>query len=237
MKTASGKALIVTGTTGSGKTTTCKEFTARADALWFHFGCDLFLGTVVPRKFVDGGPRDHEGVHMVPDDPAHPEGPRHMVLGRYGKTMIETFHTMAAAAVRAGQNVVMDHVTTLDPPLLQNCLEHFRGLDVFFVGLRPPEDIIPKRIDERLESIINALGREHATRTNENTKLVSRYMSAQINAHDCFDLIVDTHAHPPPEVAKLILDALDARRGAAFAELTRRMDAGEAPFAGRSAKL
>lgn len=227
---SAGRALIVTGTTGSGKTTTSKAFVAQADDLWLHFGVDLFLGTVVPRKFVDGGPRDHEGVHMVPDDPADPEGPRHMVLGRHGQEMIRTFHAMAAAAVRGGARMVIDHVTTIDPPLLADCLDRFRGLDTFFVALRPPEEIIPQRIDHRLESIINSLGREHATRANENTKRISRYMSGQIFAHDCFDLVVDTGAHAPGEVVRLIAEAMAARRGTAFAELTRRLDTGAAPF-------
>lgn len=226
-----GQALIITGTTGSGKTTSCKAFTEAAEDLWFHFGVDLFLGTVVPRKFVDGGPRDHEGVHMVPDDPSDPEGARHMALGHHGMTMIETFHAMAATAVRSGARLVLDHVTTLDPPLLADCLAKFRGIDVFFVCLRPPEDIIPQRIDERLESIINALGREHATRTNRNTKLVSRYMSTQLARHDCYDLVIDTNANPPQQVAQKILAAMAERKGAAFAELTRRLDASEPPFA------
>jgi chloramphenicol 3-O-phosphotransferase len=225
-----GRLLIVTGSTGSGKTTTCKEFVAQMDDLWLHFGVDLFLGTVVPRKFVDGGPRSSEGVHMEPDDPAAPDGPRHLALGRHGPGMIRTFHQMAAAAVRSGQNVVLDHVTTISPPLLQDCVATLRDLPVFFVGLRPPDEIIPNRIDERLESIVQALGREHAARANENTKLVSRYMSAEIFSHDHFDLLVDTHAHAPQEVVRIIAREMADRPGRAFAELARKLDAGVAPF-------
>ena len=228
----SGRALVITGTTGSGKTTTCGQFVADAGELWFHFGVDLFMGKIVPRKYVDGGPLDHEGLHMAPDDAAHPEGPRHMVLGPKGRQMIQTFHKMAAEAVRAGQNLVIDHVTTFDPPILADLLDHFRGLDVFFVCLRPPADIVPRRIDSRLDSIVAALGEEHGRRANENTKLVSQYMSAQINAHDIFDLVVDTGANNPAQAARLIRDALAERKGTAFTELARRLDTGGTPFAG-----
>lgn len=224
-----GRALIVTGSTGSGKTTTCKAFVDAMDALWLHFGIDLFLGQAAPRKFVDGGPRCAEGVHMVPDDPAVPDGPRHMALGHYGEALIHTYHAMVAAAVRAGQNVVLDHVTTLEPPILQDCVRTLGGLPVTFVALRPPEAVIPRRIDERLPAVVAVLGHEHALRNNENTKLISRYMSAQIFAHDCFDLVVDTDAHAPDAVVRLIAEALD-RPGRAFGELARRLDAGEAPF-------
>jgi chloramphenicol 3-O-phosphotransferase len=226
-----GQALIVTGSTGSGKTTTCKTFVDAMDDLWLHFGVDLFLGSVVPRKFVDGGPRCDDGVHMVADDPARPDGARHLELGRYGLDMVRTFHRMAAEAVRGGQNVVLDHITTLHPPLLQDCVRCFRDLPAFFVGLRPPEHIIPRRIDERLESVVATLGREHALKTNANTKLVSAYMSREIFAHDRFDLVVDTHAHPPAEVVRIIAAAMAERPGRAIAELAARLDAGAAPFA------
>jgi chloramphenicol 3-O-phosphotransferase len=225
-----GRALIVTGSTGSGKTTTCKAFVDAMEDLWLHFGVDLFLGSVAPRKFVDGGPRCGEGVHMVPDDPADPDGPRHLELGRYGFEMIATFHRMAAEAVRCGQNVVLDHITTLHPPLLQDCVRCFRDLPAFFVGLKPPEHVIPRRIDERLESVVAILGREHALKTNENTKLVSAYMSREIFAHDRFDLVVDTEAHAPAEVVRIIAAALAERPGRAIADLARRLDAREAPF-------
>lgn len=225
-----GRVLVVTGSTGSGKTTTCKAFVAGMDELWLHFGVDLFLGSVVPRKFVDGGPRCHEGVHMEPDDPANPEGARHMVLGSLGPQMIHTFHEMVAAAVRAGQNVVLDHVTTIDPPLLADCVRTLRGLPVFFVALKPPPEVIPSRIEERLESVVALLGREQALRTNENTKLISRYMAREIFSHDRFDLVVDTHAHAPDEVIRLIAEAMAARPGTAFGELAERLDRGAAPF-------
>jgi len=203
---------------------------ARMDELWLHFGIDLFLGTVVPRKFVDGGPRCHEGVHMVPDDPDDPGGTWHMDMGCYGMSMIATFHRMAAAAVRSGQNVVLDHIATLDPPLLQDCITCFVDLPVFFVGLRPPAEIIPKRIDERLDSIVATIGREHAVRNSENKKRVAQHLHERIFAHNIFDLIIDTHRHSPAEVVALIAAAMGDGQGQAFPELSRKLAHKLAPF-------
>src|SRR5439155_12991760 len=132
-----GQLIIVTGTTGSGKTTTCGEFVAAANDLWLHFGVDLFLGRAVPRKFVDGGPRSHEGVHMAPDDPNDPEGPAHLDLGLYGAGLLHAMNAMAATAVRNGQKIIMDHITTIDPPLLQDCVACLHELPVLFVALKP----------------------------------------------------------------------------------------------------
>lgn len=225
-----GKIVIITGSTGSGKSTTCAEFVTKIDELWLHFGVDLFLGKIVPRQFIDGGPRANDGVHMVPDDPGAPHGPLHMEMGRYGMSMIKTFHRMAVAAVRSGQNVVLDHIVTLDPPLLQDCVDCFRDLPVFFVGLRPPAEVIPKRLDERLPTIIASLGREHAIRNSENKKAVAKYLYKQIFMHDHFDLIIDTDLHKPAEVVEIIASKMGDGRGTAFPELAQRMDRRRAPF-------
>lgn len=227
---STGQLLIVTGTTGSGKTTTCKEFVARADDLWLHFGADQFLGGVIPPKFVDGGPRSNEVLQKVPDDPANPDGPRHLELGRYGMDAIEAFHAMVAAGVRAGCNLIADHITTLDPPFLQSSLRHFCDLPVFFVALRPPLDIIPDRMDARLDKIVSALDRRQTSVANQNTKRMADFLFRQILSHDHFDLIVDSHAHSPTEVADMIAGALAKEPGRAFGELACRLDAGEAPF-------
>ncbi len=231
MKT--GQLLIITGSTGSGKTTACKEFVALADELWLHFGADQFLGGVVPRKFVDGGARCDEGLRKVLDDPTDPDGPRHLELGRYGTQMIDTFHAMVAAGVRAGSNIVIDHITTLDPPFLQSCLKHFRDLPVLFVALKPPQSVIPERLDNRLDKIVSALDRDQAAIANANTKRMAEFLYRQIFAHDQFDLVIDSNAHSPGAVATLIADALTRQPGRAFAELTRRLDAKENPFTSR----
>lgn len=228
-----GKLLIITGTTGSGKTTTCKEFVARQDDLWLHFGADQFLGGVMPRKFVDGGSRAQDGLQKVPDDPAHPDGPRHLKLGRYGLQMFTTFHAMIAAGVRAGSNILVDHITTIDPPLLQSCLEHFRDLPVFFVALKPPLHVIPDRLDGRLDKIVSSLDRNQAAIANQNTKRLADFLYRQIFSHEHFDLVVDSHAHNPSDLADIIAAALAKESGHAFVELARKLDAGEPPFHSR----
>lgn len=197
--------VIVTGTTGSGKTTTCKEFVAQADDLWLHFGVDTMLGTLVPRKFVDGGARGEEGVHMAPDDPAAPDGPAHMDFGRYGAGLIDTYHRMVRAAVENGQRVIIDHVATTAPPILPSLVTHFRDLPTLFVALRPPQDILGTRIAGRIAEVEKVLGKEHAARNNAGTRRASEFIAREIFRHDCFDLVLDTGALAPAEVAAAIL--------------------------------
>lgn len=220
--TGAGKILLLTGSTGAGKTTTCNLLVDQLDGLWLHFGIDLFLGRVMPRKFVDGGRCSEEGVHGAPDDPNDPDGPWHLDMGRHGVPVIRSFHRMAAAAVRDGQNLVIDHIATMDPPLLQDCVAAFAGLPVFFVALKPPPEVSPLRIDARLESIVASLGREHAVRNSEAKKRVAQSLYEQIFAHDVFDLVIDTERYRAEEAAAQIMAQMGDCEGSAFRELARR---------------
>jgi len=221
MTGAPGKIILITGSTGAGKTTTCGLLTDRLDGLWLHFGVDLVLGKLVPRKFIDGGRCAEEGVHSIPDDPADPEGPWHLDFGRHGLPVVRSFHRMAAAAVRDGQNLVIDHIATTEPPLLQDCVQVFAGLPVFFVALKPPPQVSPRRIDERLESIVATLGREHAVRNSEAKKKVAQWLYRQIFTHDHFDLVIDSERFGPDEVVEQIRAGMGDCRGLAFPELAR----------------
>lgn len=213
---STGTIIIVTGTTGSGKTTTCREFIASAKDLWLHFGVDNLLGILTPRQFVDGGPRASEGVHMVPLDPRDPEGGVRLALGRYGMPMIEAFHDMLAAGTRAGRSFIVDHIATTNPPLLQDCVKRLRGLPVLFVALRPPMGILAERIDARLPEVEKILGPQLARTNNENTKRASRSVEQEIFSHDFFDLVLDSGAMTPSQVAAAIVARSAQGPGEAF---------------------
>jgi chloramphenicol 3-O-phosphotransferase len=201
--------VIVTGTTGSGKTTTCKTFVDLADELWLHFGVDQFLGQFVPRKFVDGGARGEEGIHMAPDDPANPAGPCHMDFGRIGADLIDTYHRMVRTGVENGHSIIMDHVTTLSPPILQDLVARVSDLDTLFVALKPPQVILGERIAGRIAEVEKVLGKEHAARNNEGTRRASDFVHREIFRHDCFDMVLDTGVLSPAEVAAAILARLE----------------------------
>jgi len=201
--------VIVTGTTGSGKTTTCKQFVEQADDLWLHFGVDTMLGTLVPRKFVDGGTRSGGSIHMAPDDPDDPEGSAHMNFGTYGAALIDTYHRMVRTAIENGQRVIMDHVATMDPPILPNLVARFHDMDTLFVALKPPQDILGTRIEGRLAEVEKILGKEQAARNNANTDRASKFIAREIFRHDCFDMVLDTDALSPAEVARAILGRVE----------------------------
>ena len=198
--------VIITGTTGSGKTTTAKEFVNQADDLWLHFGVDTMLGTLVPRKFVDGGPRGEEGMHMEPDDPGDPEGPAHMSFGRFGGGLIDTYHRMVRAAVENGQKLVIDHVLTANPPILQDAVARLKDLPVLLVALKPAQELLARRIEGRIAEVEKILGKEQAAKNNAGTRRASEFVAREIFSHDCFDMVLDTGRLSPLEAARAILD-------------------------------
>jgi chloramphenicol 3-O-phosphotransferase len=216
-----GQIVIVAGTTGSGKTTTCRTFIGRADDIWLHFGVDLYLGTMLSRKFVDGGARSNECLHMVPLDPTNAAGPAEMRLGELGLPLIDTMHQMAAAAAKNGHNVVMDHVPTMSPPLLRSCVHALKDLPLLFVALNPPRDVLMKRIDDRLPEVVAVLGPEHGRITNEGCKQASDFIYREIFTHRHFDLILDTAVMSPAQVADRIIARLREGPGNAFPALAR----------------
>lgn len=239
MSAEMGQLILVTGPTGSGKSTTCSKFARSADDLWLQFGADLLLGTMVPRQYIQGGPRGSEGVHMAPDDPSNPHGPSHFSLGTLGGGMLHAFHEMLGAAARSGQNVIVDHITTMDPPILQDCVSRLWQLPVLFVALRPPVELLAERIAARVQKISAAssgMDPEQGRQANEALKNAARSMESQIFKNDCYDLIIDNQAMPPAEVAQSIRERLAEGPGTAFQTLASQFDVHHPPF-GSSATM
>jgi len=148
--------------------------------------------------------------------------------------MVRAFHEMVAAAVQAGQRVIMDHITTMHPPFLQDCLARLQGLPVLFVALRPAEELLDQRIEQRIEEAIKSTGLdpEHVRRASENLQRVRGYMMREIFNHDYFDLIIDSGALTPHQVVERIRTRLQEGPGEAFAKLAKRYDLTIDPFTG-----
>ena len=220
-----GQIIIVSGTSGSGKSTTCELLAKRSDEFYLLFGIDHFMAGTFPAKFGHHGPRAREGVYAHPVDPADPDGPLRWSFGDKGRQAFQTFHEWIAAASRQGCNIVIDHLMMTDPAVLQDCIWRLQGLPVLFVSLKPPFEVLMERVasrkmDKKLPA--DLLGDDPAARAVERLSRLRPWFYEAVYANDCYDLEIDTLEHSPDQVCALIEQRLAAGPGEAFDTLRAR---------------
>jgi len=179
------------------------------------FGFDLLVGTLYPAKFTPFGERREEGYQVT----------------SYGPMCIQSvkaMHEMIAGASRAGQNLVVDHLMFLDPPVLQDCIWRLEGLPVLFVNLKPPREILEKRLRERVVDIPAPTREALEGADSDMLKLMGEELAAIIpwfyeNSYknDIYDIEIDSNSLSPEEVADKIDDRLKMGRGEAFETLRK----------------
>lgn len=220
-----GQIIIVNGTSGSGKSTTCELFAKRVDDFWLLYGIDHFLGSTFPRKFGHSGERCREGFYAYPIDENEPEGNLRWGFSEQATKAFAAFHEWIAAASRQGCNIILDHILLLDPPILQDCIWRLKGLPVLYVTLKPPYDVLMERIANR--EIGNRFANssytsEQARKSKERLARLRPWFYEAVYANDCCDLEIDTVQHEPEAVCDMIEKRLAAGPGSAFEQLRGR---------------
>lgn len=221
-----GQIIIVSGTSGSGKSTTCELFAKRSEDFWLLYGIDHFMAGTFPAKFGHHGARSREGVFAHPLDEADPSGALRWSFGENGRRAFAAFHEWVASASREGCNIIVDHLTLTDPPLLQDCVRRLAGLPVLFVSLKPPFEVLMQRVagrkmDKKLPTA--ELGEDDPVRRIvERLDRLRPWFYEAAYANDLYDLQIDTEAHEPEEVCELIERRLAEGPGTAFDQLRAR---------------
>jgi chloramphenicol 3-O-phosphotransferase len=219
-----GQIVIVSGTSGAGKSTTCELFAKRANEPWLLYGIDHFLSATFPAKFGHHGPRSQEGIHAHPIDPENPDGPLRWTLGEYGMRGFRVLHEWVAAASRLGSNIVLDHLMLIDPPILQDCIWRLEGLPVLFVCVKPSYEVLLERVTNRKmdKKMPDTLGADAAKRIIDRLNRLRPWFYEAVYANDIYDLEIDTVRHNPDEVCSLIEQRLAQGPGTAFEKLRQR---------------
>lgn len=212
-----GQIIIVTGTSGAGKTTTCTTFADRSVEPYLTFGFDMLVGSMFPARFtIFGEERD------VGYAPTH-YGPMCMQATR-------AMHEMIAAAARVGQSVIVDHITFTDPPVLQDCIWRLTDVPVLFVCLKPPPEVLAERVRHRTIDFIPPpigramakLGTDAIGKIGEELASVTDWFYEHAYANDCYDLTLDTSRMSADDVCDRIDARLREGPGTAFATLRER---------------
>src|SRR5439155_11012494 len=203
-----GQIVVISGTSGAGKTTTCQAFARCADQPYLMLGMDLLLGSMIPGKYTIFGEQKDEGYYGLG-------------WGPVGWKAIEAMHEMIAGAALSGQNMVVDHLMFIDPPILQDCIWRLADLPVLFVNLRPSRDVLERRVTERKielpPQMVEAVGGPDGVRKlGELLSQMTPWYYEHAYQNGCFDLELDSEALSPDQLCEQIEARLGQGPGTAF---------------------
>lgn len=227
--TSLGQIIIVTGTSGAGKSTTCEQFVKQADDFWLITGIDHFMGSHFPRAYGHHGEKCQQGFYASPINPhdKSDDAPLRWHFGEHGHKAFAVFHEWIAASSRMGCNIILDHLLFDDPPILQDCLQRLQSLPVFLVKLDPPFDVLMERVAQR------QIGQRFSNSNYSNAQLeASRQRLARLRpwfyessrALSAYDLAVDSCAHNPEDIVRMIQQRLQQGPGTAFEQLRQQYE-------------
>ncbi len=220
-----GHIIIVNGTSGSGKSTTCEHFVQRSEDFWITQGIDQFMGSSFPKRYGHHGDRCREGYWSELVDTDDPEGPLRWQFSDQGLQAFSAFHEWIAVTSRLGCHIILDHLMMLDPPLLQDCIWRLSGLPVLFVNLKPPYEVLVERIANREVGNRFSNSRYSSEQIQQSRKRLDRlrpWFYQAVYANDCYDLEIDSAHCLPDEVCELIENRLAEGPGTAFNTLRQQ---------------
>ena len=202
-----GKIVFLNGTSSAGKTTLAYALQELAAEPWLHIALDQFRDGL-PAKYrglnSPPGTTGAEGMNVVPVSGTG-EPFTTIRFGGTGRKMLQGMRRAIRAMAESGNNVILDDIV-LEAEFLWDYLNVFDGLEVTFVGVRCPIDIINER---------------EATRPGRFPGTAQGHMDI-CHAHDDYDIQVDTSIHDPHLCASMILGFLDSGEPGAFGRIRAR---------------
>ena len=194
-----GRIILLNGSSSAGKTTLARMLQQLLDAPWQLISLDQFRDGL-PARFrglnsPDGTP-GARGLNVVPIDAAG-ERVTAIRFGDVGERMLRGMRRAIAAYAREGGNVIVDDLL-FEKAFLLDYLEALRGLEVTFVGVRCPLEVVNAREASRP-------GRFPGTATAHFD---------QVHAHCLYDVEVDTGSTTPRACAMRVIEVAGEAGGA-----------------------
>ncbi len=203
-----GKIILLNGTSSAGKTTLAHALQERFSDAWLHVALDQFRDGL-PAKYrglnAPEGSTGELGLNVVPVAASHTE----IRFGRQGKKMLRGMRRAIRALVECGNNVIIDDVI-LEPEFLDDYLQVFTGLEVIFVGVKCPIDVISQR---------------EAARPGRFPGTALGHFKV-CHAHERYDVVVDTSVQSPGACAAQVEKFLEEETAQAFTEVRDARRAG-----------
>ena len=183
-----GHVIFLNGTSSSGKTTIAKALQEKLTEPYMYVSIDNYFH-MYPERFLRS--TSQEGT---------------IVLERLIPAVVSGLHRSVAALAQAGNNVLVDHLLQ-DDGSLEECVENWAGLDVFFVGVKCPLEIAEEREKKRGDRTVGA----------------ARSQFEPVHAHGLYDLEIDTSRLNVHECVTRIIELINNKpKESVFQELAKR---------------
>lgn len=185
-----GRVVLLNGVSSSGKSSISDELQGLLPGPFLTASIDTFV-PMVPEQLIaidpyPGHPAE-QGMSVETHD--GPSGP-YLVLrpGDVFHRFIRGMHRAVAAMAREGNDIIFDDVI-YDPAYFESYLDAFEGINVWFVGVKIPLDVVEQRERQRGDRAIG-----HA-----------RGHFDLVHCHGPYDIEVDAEAHSARRCAEQIV--------------------------------
>lgn len=177
-----GKIILLNGASSAGKSSIVRALQSILDEAYLEAGIDKFL-FMLPNDYLTKAHLWHQVIGYEQGE----NGALVPKVGDHGHQLMRGMHRAIAALAQSNNNVVADHVL-LHPSWLDDCLHVFEGLEVLFVGVTCPLEVLEAREKER----------------GDRTLGQARGQAEIIHQNCIYDLEVDTSILTASECAEQI---------------------------------
>ncbi|MEX2158024.1 MAG: AAA family ATPase [Dehalococcoidia bacterium] len=163
---STGRVIIINGSSSSGKTSIALELQKLLEPQPLLLSIDAFLAMLPPvghlgmswaERTNENGAVENAPLRWVfPDEPG---GPVRIEVSEAGHRLVRGMHRAIAALAQTGNDVIFEHVF-LEPEWQADLRDALAAVDVTFVGVRCPLDVIEERERVRGNRVLGQ-GRGH----------------------------------------------------------------------------
>lgn len=171
--------IFLNGTSSSGKTTLLKALQNSLPEPFLDMGIDRFIW-MMPKRYLNR-PLWDEVLGKATR------------AGQAGHILFSGMHHAIAAAARAGNHILADHVF-VEKRWVEECAQLFAGMNAYLVGIQCPLEVLEQRERERAD---RTLGQARA-----QFPVIHKYVQ--------YDLEVDTSRNTPEECTQKIVERLQS---------------------------
>ncbi|SVD37730.1 uncharacterized protein METZ01_LOCUS390584, partial [marine metagenome] len=202
-----GTIIFLNGSSSAGKTTLAMALQEQLEEPFQYVALDQFRDGM-PAKYrglnSPDGSTGQRGLNVVPVDSGDVPAFTSIQFGDEGKLMLRGMRRAMATMANEGVHLLIDDII-LERGFLEDYLQAMLGIDLYFVGVHCPAEVISEREAVRPGRFPGtAVGHLHIC-----------------HAHGDYDVEVDTSRQSPEECARDVIKRVNAGPPEAFARLRR----------------